>query len=200
MVLKFVNLFDSLFPKGKAWDENQDNITKLKNGLSDEFGRIYDNITTFYQNFNIINKFELAKLHGKDYLLDVDLFSNSEIQHIIVEYIYGNYSLQEMIEDFATFIGADIEFLNPAPPMEFIFTFPSEFGDENVNSNMQIFIEFADGTTCEHYRKIVYLVNFFKPPYLLAEFSNAPAGGIQLFEMGSAEFGHRFGEEVTCDT
>lgn len=199
MVLKFVELFDNLFPKGKAWDENQENITKLKAGLSDEFGRVYDDITTFYKNFNIIKKFELSKIHGKDYLLDIDKFSNSEIQHIIVEYIYGNYTMNELIDDFATFIGANITFLTPSPPITFTYEFPAEFGDVTVGTNMQVFVEFADGTSCENYGKIVYLVNFFKPPYLLVGFSNKPIGGSKLFEMGTSKFGEGFGTQVVCE-
>lgn len=198
MVLKFVELFDSLFPTGQAWDENQENITKLKNGLSDEFGRVYDKITTFYENFNIINKFELSKFHGKDYGLDVDLLSNPELQHIIVEYIYGDYDLKSLVEDFAIFIGANISFVLPAPLIEFTYEFPAEFGDEAIGSNMQIFIEFADGSTCIEFRKIIYIVNFFKPPYLQVDFTNPPTLGVQLLEMGRSEFADPFGQTVTC--
>lgn len=198
MVLKFVNILTDFFPKGKAWDENQENITKLKEGLSDEFGRIYDNINSFYENFNIINKFELAKFHGRDYDLDVILLDNTELQHIIVNYIYGNYTLEELIEDFASFIGASITIIKPSPLIEFAFEFPAEFGDENVGPNMQLFIEFAEGSTCIEFRKIKYIVNFFKPPYLQVDFTNPPASGVKPFTLGDSQFGEGFGEEVPC--
>jgi len=199
MVIKFVDLFTRLFPKGKAWDENQINITYLKNGLSDEFGRIYDKITAFYQNFNLLNSYELSNFHALDYLLNVNIFNKRELQHIIVEYIYGNYEFRDLIEDFANFIGINLTYLKPTPAFKFGRSkFGDKFGIDGVEPNMQIFIEFDVDATCDHYRKIVYLVMFFKPPYLQVDFSAQPLSSYDVFKFGKSKFGTQFKTIVPC--
>jgi len=199
MVLKFVSLFDRLFPKGKAWEENQENITQLKEGMSDEFGRVHTDITTFYQNFNIINKYELANFHGLDYGLNTRILTNRELQHIIVQYIYGNIEFKDLIEDFANFIGATIEYINPNLP--FIFgssQFGDTFGDSTLSEHMELLIRFDAGTTCSQYVKLTYIVNFFKPPYLKVTYSEQPLAANDPFIFGSSQFGDKFKEIVPC--
>ncbi|MDA0778784.1 MAG: hypothetical protein O3C19_06960 [Bacteroidetes bacterium] len=199
MVLKFTKLLTDLFPKGKAWDENQDNIAKLKNGMSDEFGRIHTEANVFYKDFDLLNNDSLALTHGKDYRLDIELLNNREVQHIITEYIYSDIEFKDLIEDFAIFIGATITLIKPAPPIEFTFVFPVEFGDPTVEPNMQIFISVDASTTCEQYKKIVYITNFFKPPHIQVDFSSGAASGVtpMIFSENN-QFPMSFGVDSIC--
>ncbi len=145
MDLKFVSLIKSFFPKGKIW-EFQPNFNSLINGISIEFGRVYDKATTFYNEFNLIDSSSLAVEHSKDYLISQGLFTSIELQRIIVQYLNQDYGLQSIIEDFATFIGCDLEFSGvPNPFVVGRSTIGNYLGDPLINNTRCIlYIQFND--------------------------------------------------------
>ena len=71
MAIKFIKIIDDLLPKGKIW-ENQPTFNKIKDGFSKEVNRVYNAITTFKEDFNIINSSNLATEHAKDYKLNTN--------------------------------------------------------------------------------------------------------------------------------
>tara|TARA_B110000858_G_C17721529_1_gene435482 strand:+ start:238 stop:846 length:609 start_codon:yes stop_codon:yes gene_type:complete len=200
LVLKFVKVLTDLLPKGKAWEESDGNLQKLKHGISDELGRVHTQITRFYNDFNILNSSKLANTHALDYGLISNRFTDDEMQHIIVEYVHGDYTLQAIIQDFSSFIGATVVFSTPAPsPVFGKMVFPFEFSTVSEDMLFWLRYEFGAQTTCLQYQKINYLANFFKPPHVKLTQDNTPIGGIQVFEFGSSQFGNSFGEIIECE-
>lgn len=197
MDLKFVKLIKSFFPKGKIW-EFQQNFNYLIDGLSVEFGRAYDTAKEFYNNFNIIESELLASPHGRDYLIIEGLYSNREIQRIIVEYLNKDFGFKDIIEDFANFIGVPIEWGSPAP-LEFgVFQFADEFGVTDNTMELLLTIGLSGDTTCQEYNKMKWLVEYLKPPYLSVIFSDAPVSAIIPITFGVSQFSDDFGELVPC--
>jgi len=198
MDLKFINIMKSFFPKGRIW-EFQKNFSDLIDGMSVEFGRSYDNTKAFYEDFNILDTSNLAVEHSKDYLIKQGLYTNNELQRIIVEYLNKDFNFKDIIEDFAIFIGSPITWEKAAPAIEFgIFEFGQEFGDADVSQTMQLVIKFPDDVTCSQYQKIVYLVGFLQPPYLEIFFTSPPAQTLIPFEFGVSVFGDEFGGITSC--
>lgn len=199
MALKFVTLIKSFFPKGKIW-EFQENFNNLIDGISVEFSRAYDAATSFYNNFNIIQSELLAGLHGRDYLIIEGLYTNREVQRIIVEYLNKDFGFQEIIQDFADFIGVDIIWSLPSP-LEFgVFQFGDEFGDATSSQigNLFLTIGINGDITCQEWNKINWLVNYLKPPYINVEVSDAPINSIIPLTFGVSQFGDDFGELDQC--
>jgi len=201
LALKFKNLLKSFLPKGRAWEE-QPQIDKLLSGFSDEFGRQYDKDTKFYQDFNIIKSSNLAIEHSQDYLIVQGLYSNRELQRIIVEYLNKDYQYMEAIEDFANFIGVPIAFINFPLPLEFgRMQFGDEFGDPLAEPYTDLYIDlnFSGDITCRDYNKIQWLAKFLKPPYIRLTFTNPPNNAILPFEFGFNQFGDDFGNLIDCE-
>ena len=199
MDLKFVTLLKSFFPKGKIW-EFQTNFNYLINGLSVEYGRAYNTAKEFYNNFNIIEKETLADIHSDDYLIVSGLYSKLELQRIIVEYLNKDFAFKTIIEDFATFTGIPISWQNPHKP--FIFgssEFGDFFGDADNPGIMELLIKFEPDVTCREYNKIVWLVEYLKPPYLDVQYTNEPVSASDLFTFGSSKFGDKFLNIVPCE-
>lgn len=198
MDLKFTSIIKSFFPKGKIW-QFQTNFNYLINGLSDEFGRIYNKSKAFYNNFNIINSQVFASEHGKDYLIINGLYTNAEIQRIIVQYLNKDFGFKEIIEDFANFIGTPIQW-GLITPLEFgVFQFGDEFGSqESQIANLFLTIGLNGDTTCQEYNKITWLVNYLKPPYISVTFSDTPITSITPFTFGYSQFGDEFGKLAAC--
>ena len=198
MDVKFYKLLQSFMPKGRAWENNSE-LQKLLDGFSYEFGRVHKDIKSFYENFNIINSTDLAVEHSKDYLIVQGLYTNSELQRIIVEYLNKDFSIKEVIEDFANFSNIPIEYtLLPKP---FIFG-SSKFGDEFGYKNstiMQIYIKFIGSPTCKEYNKIRWLAEFLKPPYLKVEYSSVPTIANDSFTFGKSRFGEKFVNIIPCE-
>lgn len=167
MDLKFSTLLNNFFPKGKFW-EMQENITKVIDGTSDEFNRIYQKSKTFYQDFNIIESFELADKHAEDYLISKNIYTNAELQRIIVDYLNKDETLKEVIMDFANFINTPIEFGAITNPfMAGRSTAGNALGDPLYNNaRMILYIKFLDINDVNNIRKIKDLVAYLKPPYL----------------------------------
>lgn len=201
MELKFTELLKSFFPKGKIW-EFQTNFTYLINGISVEFGRLYTSATDFYNNFNIIESEKLAPLHAKDYLIDGTIYTDFEIQRIIVEYINKDLSFNQIIEDFTNFINSPVVFaLNGAPVQFGNFEFADTFGDETEVSEfevMKLVIVLDVDIVCAEFKKINFLVNYLKPPYLLVSYINKPVFSENYIEFGRSEFSSEFGEVIQC--
>ena len=167
MDLKFVNVLNRFFPKGKFWDL-QENLNNLVAGISVEFSRVYDESKTFYQEFNIIESFNLADKHAEDYLISKNIYTKAELQRIIVNYLNKDNKIKAVIEDFANFIGTPIEFGAVIYP--FIIgrsTTGNALGDPLLNNpRMVLYIEFLDVNDVNNIRKIKDLVSYLKPPYL----------------------------------
>lgn len=167
MGLKFINLIKSFFPVGKIW-EFQTNFQYLIDGASIEFSRAYEKAKKFYEDFNLIQSFNLAREHSLDYFITQSLYTNPELQRIIVDYINKNIQLKEVIEDFASFIGTPIEF--GAIINAFIVgrsTTGNALGDPLFNNTrMVLYIKFLDVNDVNNIRKIKDLVAYLKPPYL----------------------------------
>lgn len=167
MDLKFATLLNSFLPKGKFW-EMQNNISKITEGISDEFSRVYMDSKNFYNNFNIIESFTLANEHSKDYLITENIYTNPELQRIIVNYLNKDNKLKEVIEDFASFINTPIEF--GAVPSPFIVgrnTTGNALGDPLFNNpRMVLYIKFLDVNDVNNIKKIKNLVKYLMPPYL----------------------------------
>lgn len=206
MALKFEELLTRHFPKGKIWSYPSPNLTAIKKGLAIEFNRIYEAITDFYNDFNILNSSNLAKLHAKDYFLDETIFTNDELQHIIVEYIYGSYTLKDLVIDFANFIGEPLEYIDTEPDIGFgVFEFGNEitgqFGDYRELGLMVIKLSLPLDISCDNYAKIKYIVDFFKPPYLRVLFENEPYCPInpEDFIFNTSLFGDRFGSSAIVE-
>jgi len=176
MAVKFENILKSFFPKGQIWIF-QTNFIDLITGMSIEFLRAYDSAKEFYINFNIINSEVLAIEHGRDYLLNTDLYTNAEIQRIIVEYINKDLGLKDIIEDFATYIGHPITW--------------------DSAEIMILEITFISSIDCEYFNKIRFLANYFKPPYLQIIYINSPAIE-DPFIFGDSTFGSTFGGTLVC--
>lgn len=197
MDLKFVAILKSFFPKGKIW-EFQTNFIYLINGISVEFGRAYDAAKEFYNNFNIISSEALAGNHGEDYLIKAGLYTNRELQRIIVEYLNKDLRYREIIQDFADFIGVDITW-GLIPPLEFgVFQFGDEFGASEEVMELFLIIGIDGDITCQEYNKLTWLVNYLKPPYLSVTFSDQPVNAIIPLTFGYSQFGDDFGELVPC--
>ena len=201
MGLKFSELLKSFFPIGKIW-EFQTNFNYLLDGISKEFERSYNSAKEFYINFNIINSEKLAYLHAKDYLLDGTIYTSLELQRIIVEYINKDLSFKEIIEDFANFINSPVVFAVNGTPVQFgEFEFEETFGDENVPSGLEVMnlvIVLDVDIVCQEFRKINFLVNYLKPPYLLVSYINRPPLSTNFIEFGRSEFTSEFGEVIQC--
>lgn len=167
MDLRFINLIKSFFPKGVIWDF-QKGFNDLIEGFAVEFGRSYDTILKFFNDFNIVNSTNLAVTHSKDYLITLGLFTPAELQEIIVNYLNKDLDIKEVIEDFATFIGANIEFgIVVAPFMAGRSTTGNRLGDPAINNTrMLLFIKFLDVDDVANIAKIKNLVDFLKPPYI----------------------------------
>ena len=168
MDVKFVKVLKEFFPKGLIW-KFQTNFTYLIDGISIEFGRAYDSAKEFYNNFNIITSYILAVEHSKDYLITQDIFSNSELQRIIVEYLNKDLSFNEIILDFANFVGSSISF--GALPESFIVgsnTAGNALGDAAyTNTRMVLYVVFSSIETPEDQEnilKIKELIAYLKPP------------------------------------
>lgn len=201
MELRFEELIKRNLPTGKAW-EYQDNFNHLIGGSAVEFGRLYEDVKAFHTQFNIVESYRLATNHGEDYLLDTELFTRRELQRIIVKYIHQNYSLEKMIRDFGNFIGVPIDFDRPPPPFEFgVSRFGEEFGDPEAKRSSSIYLEIHLGAevTCLQYRKLVWLINYFKPPYLYVMISNKPDDAIRFFQFGVSTFNQGFGDIIPCE-
>lgn len=198
MDLKFVSLIKSFFPTGKIW-EFQKNINDLIDGISIEFGRLYDQATGFYNNFNIIKSEALAGLHGADYLIISGLYTNREIQRIIVEYLNKDFNFREIIEDFANFANIPITWSLP-PALEFgVFQFGDEFGAASIPvANLYVTIGINGEITCQEWNKIAWLVYYLKPPYINVEITEPPINSITPFTFGFSQFGDDFGELDQC--
>lgn len=198
MDLKFSKVLRSFFPQGKAW-EIKNNFSDLVDGMSIEFGRAYDTSSEFQKNFNIIYSYMLAVEHSEDYLIRQGIYTNQELQRIIVEYLNGDLNFKDIIEDFATFTSIPISWEKAPGAFEFgVFEFGNEFGDPAIEQNMQLIIKFADDVTCQEFTKITYLVEFLAPPYLEIFYTNKPAEALIEFEFGTWEFGSGFGDITTC--
>lgn len=201
MDLKFVSIIKSFFPKGKIW-EFQTNFNYLIDGISIEFSRLYSNAKDFYNNFNIINSDEFAILHGKDYIIDTSIYSNKEIQRIIVEYINKDLGFKQIIKDFATFIGYPISYAVYGEPAQFgNFEFAEDFGDLTDADEFQVMnlIIILDETIeCPDFRKINFLVNYLKPPYLYVSYINRPVASLNYIEFGRSTFPSEFGNVKQC--
>ncbi len=109
MDIKFVKVLKLFFPKGKIWIF-QENFTYLIDGISIEFGRIYDKAKQFYEDFNIIESDALAVEHSQDYIIVQDAFTNAELQRIIVEYLNKDLKFEDIITDFASYIGMTLSY------------------------------------------------------------------------------------------
>jgi len=196
MNTKFVSILQSFFPKGKAW-EFQTNFGYLIDGTSEEFGRSYDTASQFYRDFDIVNSVNLASEHGSDYLIKPFLFTNSEIQRIIVEYLNKDMTFKQIIEDFAGFIGASVGWDLP-PYFEFGYSqFGDEFGAESAVGNLYVVLDIGN-VTCQQYQKIRWLVEYLKPPYINVELSDPPLTSIVPLTFGYSQFGDDFGEMAAC--
>ncbi len=197
MALKFKRILKGFLPVGKFW-ESQSEIDKIFDAESKEFKRHYDLSTKFYNDHNIVQSYELADIHAKDYLIVDGLYSKQELQRIIVEYLNKDLGFKEIILDFANFINVGIEFKAIPTSLEFgVFEFGDEFGDINSNGIMELLIEFDNDVTCLEYNKVVWLINYLKPPYLVILFSNEPVESVTNFEFGNIEFGDEFGGILT---
>jgi len=198
MAIKFYDIISSFLPQGKAW-ELQSNTKKLLNGSSEEFNREYETSKDFYNNFNIIQSDKLAYNHGIDYLIKTEIFTNAEIQRIIVEYLNKDYEYNTIIEDFASFIGESISFVSLPTSLEFgEMNVGDEFGDPSLNRYMEILIKFSETISCQNYKKIEWLALFLKPPYVNVIFENKPLNSITPFTLGYAQFGDELGELQSC--
>ncbi len=194
MDLRFHEILKSFLPKGKIW-ELQTNTDSMIAGTSVEFGRFYDTSTKFYNGYNIINSYELASEHGNDYLIKSGLFTGSEIQRIIVNYLNGDMGLKEIIEDFADFIDISVSWGIPSFFEFGVSQFGDEFGGEVAPCNLYIIM---DAPTCSQYNKMKWLVEYLKPPYVNVELSDPPANAITPFTFGLSQFGDDFGEMSPC--
>lgn len=198
MDLKFVSTIKSFLPIGKIW-EYQTNFNYLINGLSDEMGRAHTQTTNFYNDYNIIESESLAYLHGMDYLIIEGLYTNREIQRIIVEYLNKDFDFKDVIQDFANFIGVGILWSLPGA-LEFgVFQFGDEFGStQSVIGNLYLTIGIDGEITCQQWNKINWLVQYLKPPYINVEVTPAPINSITPFTFGLSQFGDDFGELSQC--
>lgn len=203
MGVAFEKIIKSLLPKGKIW-ETQQNLNSLIQGTAREPKRIYDKATNFYNEFNIINSFKYAPEHSQDYLIIQNLYTSPELQRIIVEYLNKDYEFREAIEDFADFIGVDLVWKKMPLPLEFgVWQFGDEFGDPNASETCELLLEFditvTGNITCQQYNKILWLVNYLKPPYLKITFENPPSQSTIDFEFGYSQFGDSFGDYTPCE-
>ncbi len=199
MDLKFTQLLTRFFPTGKIW-EFQANLFSLFEGVSIEFSRVYELGNNFHREFNLVESETYASEHSEDYLIRQGIYTNLELQRIVVNYMNKDIEFKAAIEDFAAFINVPITWLNLPAAFEFgVFQFGDEFGDPTVSPNMELLIEFDSGVTCQEYRKVRWLVEFLKPPYLKVTFSNEPVLSIQPFEFGVSQFGDAFGESIPCE-
>jgi len=167
MELKFFRILNSFLPKGKFW-EAQNNIKKINEGISDEFGSLYSAAKSFYQDFNIIQSSILADKHAEDYLISKNTYAKQELQRIIVNYLNKDNDLKQVIEDFANFIGTPIEFGGiPNPFMTGRSTTGNALGDPVYNnSRMILYVRFLNVDDVNNIRKVKNLVSYLKPPYL----------------------------------
>ncbi len=199
MALKFKRILKSFLPVGKFWDE-QEEIDKILDAESQEFKRHYDLSTKFYNEYNIVESYELADIHAKDYLLVEGLYSKQELQRIIVKYLNQDLGFKEIIEDFANFINVPIFFGNPHQP--FIFgqsKFGDQFGDKDNPGIMELLIKFNSAVTCLEYNKVVWLSKYLAPPYLEVTFSAIPINSDVAFAFGSSKFGDKFRDIEVCE-
>lgn len=170
MDIRFVEVLKRFFPKGKFWDF-QEKFLYLIDGISVEFGRAYESAKTFYDNFNIISSSNLAVEHSQDYLIIQDLFTDDELQRIIVEYLNKDLKFAQIIEDFATYVGMILTF--GSLPSSFIVgrnTAGNPLGDiDFTNTNMVLYVEFNSIETPEDQENIIkikWLIDYLKPPYI----------------------------------
>lgn len=196
MDLRFSEIIKSFLPVGKIW-EQQENTTNLINGMSDEFGRLYTDAVSFYNNFNIVKSYELASEHGNDYLIKSGLFTGIEIQRIIVQYLNKDMDFKEIIQDFADFINASVTW---GVPQYFEIGFSQcgdELGGEGSPAILFVILD-ASNVTCSQYRKIKWLVEYLKPPYLHVLMSDPPLTGSIPFEIGYSQCGDSLEQASIC--
>lgn len=198
MGLKFQSVIKSFYPKGKIW-VFQDNFDKFIQGMAVEFQRANDDIKEFYDDFNIINSTNFAVEHSNDYLITQGLYSDDELQRIIVKYINGDMTFKEIITDFANYIDVEIEFIKAQSSIKFASSFAMTFGDPDIVENMQLQIDLIDNVTCTKYKKMVDIVDYFKPPYIDVFFTGKPSEGVTAFQLGTWQFGSGFGDISSCD-
>jgi len=199
MALKFKRILKSFLPKGKFW-EDQKEIDIILDSEAKEFKRHYDLSTKFYNEYNIVQSYALADIHAKDYLIVEDLYTNQELQRIIVKYLNQDLGFKEIMLDFSEFINVPIFFGNPHQP--FIFgqsKFGDKFGDKNNPGIMELLIKFESSVTCLEYNKIVWLAKYLAPPYLELTFSAIPLNNDVKFTFGSSKFGDKFRDIEVCE-
>ncbi len=170
MDIKFVKVLQLFFPKGKIWIF-QENFTYLIDGISIEFGRIYDKAKQFYQDFNIIESDAFAVEHSNDYLITQGIYTDAELQRIIVEYLNKDLNFESIINDFASYVGMNLTY--GSLPESFIVgsnTAGNALGDTAFdNTNMVLYVVFNDIDTQqdqENIIKIKDLIDYLKPPYI----------------------------------
>lgn len=194
MAVKFESILKSFFPKGIIWDF-QDNFKKLIEGISIEFNRAYLSSKAFYDDFNIIESENLASVHALDYLLNMNLYSKVENQHIIVEYLNKDLSFEEILNDWADFIGIVIEFGQVFQP--FIIgrsTTGNALGDPLFNNHrMVLYIRFISGFDEQDISKYKWLLEYLKPPYLQLVYSQVGAVENTPFYVGRNTTGNPLG-------
>ena len=175
MAIKFVKIIDDLLPKGKIW-ENQPTFNKIKNGLSKEVNRVYESITTFKQDFNIINSTNLATEHAKDYKLNTNDLSSQDKQYIINNYIYKDINFQDLILDFCNYLNVTVTAIKPpAPPQVGVTRLSYKLGYLGATgSQFAIVFNITNNVSCEDYKKVLFISDYFKPPHVEVLFTLPP--------------------------
>ncbi len=201
MAVKFQSLLRSFLPKGLIWDIG-DNFKKLLEGMSYEFERLYTRAKTFYYDFNIIQSEKLADVHAHDYLIISGLYSKHEIQRIIVEYLNKEYNFEEVINDWALFLGITIEFGTVYQPfMVGRSTTGNALGDPLINNyRMLLYIKFIDGHDEMSVAKFKWLLAYLKPPYIEILYSQTTALNNIPFYIGRNTTGNPLGIISISDT
>lgn len=197
MDVRFYNVISRFFPKGKAWEltGNFDNLVK---GLSVEFGRAYNQIKTINSQIEITKSSALAIEHGRDYIIDTELFDADEIQRIIVNYINKEVEFKDVISDFADYIGYPVVWFSDIDEIEFTFEFTAVFGDESTALPMILKVEFDPNIQCKQYNQLIFLIEYLKPPYIQIEYIGVPNLGLTPFEIGLSEVGSPLGDTNPC--
>ena len=156
-------------------------------------------MTTFYNEFNLIESSSLAVDHSKDYLIKQGLFTNVELQRIIVQYLNQDYGLQSIIEDFATFIGCDLEFSGvPNPFIVGRSTIGNYLGDPLINNTRCIlYVKFNDINDVGNITKMKELISYIKPPYLRVIYNTTSDVTNIPFIIGRNTTGNPLGQILT---
>ena len=194
MELKFVDIIKRFFPKGQIWIF-QTYFNYLIDGISVEFSRLYDKAKQSYDDINIIDSSVLAVEHSKDYLLTQGLYTRAEIQRIIVEYLNKDFDIKEVIEDFANFIGTNIEFGTVVNPfMIGRSTIGNRLGDPLINNTRAIlYIKFLDVDDVSNIAKVKDLVAYLNPPYLQVVYNDTNTNINTPFIIGRNTTGNPLG-------